>query len=74
MYKLLLSNGVEIPSIGLGTYPMYGKTLSEVVISAYSVGYRLIDTADNYYNEKDLGESLSLLYQNTSATRDDYFW
>lgn len=73
MYKLLLSNGVEIPSIGLGTYPMYGKTLSEVVISAYSVGYRLIDTADNYYNEKDLGESLSLLYQNTSATRDDLF-
>lgn len=73
MHKLLLSNGVEIPTIGLGTYPMYGKTLIDAVLSAYLAGYRLIDTADNYYNEKDLGESLSQLYHETSATRNDLF-
>ena len=73
MHKLLLSNGVEIPTIGLGTYPMYGKTLTDAVLSAYLAGYRLIDTADNYYNEKDLGERLSQLYHKTSATRNDLF-
>ena len=73
MYNTLLSNGVEIPTIGLGTYPMYGNTLTEAVLSAYSAGYRLIDTADNYYNEKDLGESLLDLYKKTSAKREDLF-
>ena len=73
MHKILLSNGVEMPSIGLGTYPMYGTTLTEAVLSAYSAGYRLIDTADNYYNEKDLGESLLELYKKTSAKREDLF-
>lgn len=73
MHNVILSNGVEMPPIGLGTYPMYGETLTEAVIAAYSAGYRLIDTADNYYNEKDLGLSLSQLYDKTSATRDDLF-
>lgn len=73
MDKLILSNGIEIPQIGLGTYPMYGDTLTNSVISAYKAGFRLIDTADNYYNEKDLGESLAQLYEKTSATREEFF-
>ena len=73
MDKLILSNGIEIPKIGLGTYPMYGDTLTCSVISAYKAGFRLIDTADNYYNEKDLGESLAQLYEKTSATREELF-
>lgn len=73
MDNLILSNGVEIPQIGLGTYPMYGGTLSNAVLAAYTAGFRLIDTADNYYNEKDLGESLTQLYAKTSATRKDIF-
>ena len=68
-----LSNGVEIPPIGLGTYPMMGEELTNAVVNAYHAGYRLIDTADNYYNDKDLGESLNELYAKTSATRDDLF-
>lgn len=68
-----LSNGVKIPHIGLGTYPMTGEELTNAVVNAYQVGYRLIDTADNYYNEKDLGESLNKLYTKTSATRKDMF-
>ena len=73
MDKLTLSNGIKIPQIGLGTYPMYGETLTKSVISAYEAGFRLIDTADNYYNEKDLGESLTQLYTKTSATREELF-
>lgn len=73
MHKVILSNGVEMPQIGLGTYPLYGSTLTETVIVAYSAGYRLIDTADNYYNEKDLGISLEQLYNRTPAKREEMF-
>jgi diketogulonate reductase-like aldo/keto reductase len=71
--NICLSNGIEIPHLGLGTYPMMGGELTEAVINAYQAGYRLIDTADNYYNEKDLGESLEELYSKTGATRKDLF-
>lgn len=70
---LMLSNGVPIPHIGLGTYPMRGQLLSDTLLTAYDCGYRLIDTADNYYNEEDLGESLQALYKNTDAKRTDLF-
>ena len=73
MHKTILSNNVEMPLIGLGTYPIYGEELTKTVISAYNAGYRLIDTSDNYYNEKDLGISLEELYKNTSAKRKDLF-
>lgn len=69
----LLSNGTEIPAIGMGTYPLNGKTLMNAVYEAYCCGYRLFDTADNYYNEEDLGESLKALYCSTDAKRDKLF-
>lgn len=68
-----LSNGVEMPHLGLGTYPMKGEELTDAVLNAYRAGYRLIDTADNYYNEQDLGESLRVLYDRTEATREEMF-
>ena len=71
--KVLLSNGIERPHLGLGTYPMKGEELTTAVINAYQVGYRLIDTADNYYNEADLGISLQSLYEQTDAKRQDMF-
>lgn len=69
----VLSNGVLIPRIGFGTYPMMGLQLNEAIFSAYNCGYRLVDTADNYYNESDLGDSLSDLYKKTDATREELF-
>lgn len=71
--RVKLSNGVLIPHIGLGSYPMRGIELTEAVINAYHVGFRLIDTADNYYNEADLGDSLQRLYTQTDAKRSDMF-
>lgn len=73
MQDIILSNGVEIPRIGLGTYPMIGETLTSAVVTAYKSGYRLIDTADNYYNEADLGLSLQKLYNSTDAKRNNLF-
>lgn len=68
-----LSNGIQMPSIGLGTYPLYAQQLTDVLSMAYEEGYRLIDTADNYYNEKDLGESLCYVYNQLGAKREDFF-
>ena len=68
-----LYNGVKIPKIGFGTYPLSGQILTSSVISAYTCDYRLFDTADNYYNEEDLGISLSALYNKTAASRGDVF-
>lgn len=70
---LKLHNGVEIPHLGLGTYPMNGVELTNAVLEAYKTGYRLIDTADNYYNESDLGDSLKKLYALTDANREEMF-
>lgn len=71
--KFLLSNGLEIPIVGMGTYPLNGQTLSNAVYDAYCCGYRLYDTADNYYNEEDLGRSLKILYTKTDAKREKLF-
>lgn len=68
-----LSNGVEMPAIGMGTYPLVGQQLTDVSGWAYQAGYRLFDTADNYYNEEDLGASLAHLYSTSSAKRDELF-
>ena len=53
-----LANGVELPSIGLGSFPMKDELL-QVVPRAYSMGYRLVDTSDNYKNEKFVGQGLA---------------
>ncbi|MCQ2217120.1 MAG: aldo/keto reductase [Paludibacteraceae bacterium] len=73
MNTIKLHNGVEMPCIGLGTYPIFGDQLKQTVLSAYDAGYRLIDTADNYYNEEDLGNSLSNLYKKRGNVRNDMF-
>lgn len=73
MNKTTLVNGVEIPMIGMGTYPLNGELLLKTMEAAYQLGYRLFDTSDNYYNEEDLGNSLNYLYKHTSANRSDFF-
>lgn len=57
----------------MGTYPLNGQALLSAVHDAYCCGYRLFDTADNYYNEEDLGKSLEALYDSTDAKREDLF-
>lgn len=58
-YKLY--NGVEIPTIGLGTFHTDGEVLTKVVEAQIKTGCGLIDTASAYGNEKALGDSLKLL-------------
>jgi diketogulonate reductase-like aldo/keto reductase len=57
--KIKLNNGVEMPIFGLGTYQMQnGRETYQAVLYALQIGYRLIDTAKMYENEKDVGEAL----------------
>lgn len=56
--KLTLSNGVEIPQIALGTWLIDDGDVSEAVIKAVSLGYRHIDTAQAYGNERGVGEGV----------------
>ncbi|MBA4851427.1 aldo/keto reductase [Emticicia sp. BO119] len=53
-----LSNGVEIPKLGLGTWMIEDSKATEAVRSAIAIGYRHIDTAQAYGNERGVGEGI----------------
>lgn len=53
-----LSNGVEIPKLGLGTWFIDDDKAAEAVRAAIEVGYRNIDTAQAYGNERGVGEGV----------------
>ncbi|MEW4211732.1 aldo/keto reductase [Priestia megaterium] len=55
-YKL--SNGVEIPLLGLGTWLLDDEQAAQAVRDAVSLGYRHIDTAQAYMNEAGIGEGI----------------
>lgn len=58
MEKFKLNNGVEMPSIGIGTYLLSPDEAEASVTEALKVGYRLIDTANAYQNEKAVGRAI----------------
>ena len=59
MKTIQLNNGVEMPMIGFGTFQITDqKQCEESVISAINAGYRLIDTAEAYGNEKFVGNAI----------------
>ena len=55
---LTLANGLEMPQLGLGTWPMNDAEAAVTVEAALKMGYRLIDTAENYENERGVGEGI----------------
>ena len=54
----ILSNGVSIPKVGLGTWFINNKNAAEAVRQAVNTGYRLIDTAQAYSNEAGVGKGI----------------
>lgn len=59
--SLKLNNDIQIPSVGFGTWQLKdGKEVEAAVSEALRVGYRLIDTAKIYGNEKGVGEAISV--------------
>ncbi|MGN9908715.1 aldo/keto reductase [Phytohabitans sp. LJ34] len=53
-----LPHGAEMPRLGLGTWPMDDAAAETTVAAAIELGYRLVDTAENYGNERGVGRGL----------------
>src|SRR5581483_7953204 len=56
---LTLNNGVEIPPLGLGVFQTPPGETSAAVTAALDIGYRHIDTAAAYGNEREVGQALA---------------
>ncbi|WP_028526630.1 aldo/keto reductase [Runella limosa] len=56
--KFILSNGVEIPKLGLGTWEISNEKAAQAVIDAVNLGYRHIDSAQAYSNENGVGDGV----------------
>lgn len=56
--KYTLSNGLTIPKLGLGTWFIDDDKAADAVCRAVNAGYRLIDTAQAYGNEREVGEGI----------------
>jgi len=56
--KFTLSNGVQIPKLGLGTWFISNEDVVQAVKDAVGIGYRHIDTAQAYRNESGVGEGV----------------
>lgn len=64
-----LNNGIEMPLVGLGTYDIYGEEAVMAVKTALEIGYRLIDTAEMYENEQQIGKAI----KESEVPREDIF-
>ena len=56
--NITLNNGVEIPQLGFGVFQIPPEQTREATLSALEVGYRHIDTAEMYGNEKEVGQAV----------------
>ena len=64
-----LNNGIEIPSIGIGTFMISPENAEISVREALKMGYRLIDTANAYVNERAVGRGI----KTSGVDRDEIF-
>ena len=64
-----LNNGVQMPLVGLGTFMLEPDDAEAAVVSALQDGYRLIDTANAYMNEKAVGRGI----KRSGVAREDIF-
>ena len=58
MEYVKLNNGVEMPILGFGVYQIPEEEIKQCVLDALRVGYRAIDTAQSYFNEREVGEAI----------------
>jgi 2,5-diketo-D-gluconate reductase A len=69
MKTVKLNNGVEMPIIGYGVFQIENDKCEKCVSDALEAGYRLIDTAQAYYNEEGVGRAI----KNSGIPREDIF-
>lgn len=69
MKNITLSNGVQMPILGFGTFQIEPEQTQNLVSQAIGAGYRHIDTAQSYQNEREVG----LAIKNSGIARDEFF-
>ena len=58
MEYLTFNNGIQMPIVGFGTFMLSGETCTQSVVSAINSCYRMIDTAEAYGNEREVGDGI----------------
>ncbi|XAR68909.1 3-beta-(or 20-alpha)-hydroxysteroid dehydrogenase [Bertholletia excelsa] len=66
-----LNTGAKIPSVGLGTWRADPGSVGAAIIAAVKIGYRHIDCAQVYGNEKEIGSALKKLFEEGVVQRED---
>lgn len=69
MEYVTLNNGVKMPILGYGVYQVTKDECERCVADALKVGYRLIDTAQSYFNEEQVGDAI----KKSGIARDEIF-
>ena len=65
----ILSNGVKMPQLGYGVYQVTKEECERCVLDALKAGYRLIDTAQSYFNEEKVGSAI----KKSGISREEIF-
>lgn len=71
--EIMLNSGYKMPVLGLGTYSLKGDECIDSIFSAIDAGYRLVDTAYMYENEKEVGEAVRQAIEEGKIDREDIF-
>lgn len=67
--NFILSNGIQMPAVGIGTFTMSPEQAEQAVYTALNLGYRMIDTANAYMNERAVGRGM----RKSGVKREDIF-
>ena len=73
METIRLSNGVEVPVLGIGTFMITPADTENAVYSAIKLGYRMIDTANAYMNEEAVGKAIAKAISEGLVKREELF-
>ncbi|WP_458405158.1 aldo/keto reductase [Methanobrevibacter sp.] len=69
MQYMTLNNGIKMPIVGFGVFQISPEETKQAVLDAIDAGYRLIDTAQIYKNEKEVGQAIA----ESEISREEFF-
>ena len=73
MEYVTLNNGIKMPKAGFGVYQVNKEDCERVVIDAIKTRYRLIDTAQSYFNEEEVGNAIEKAINEGIVKREELF-
>lgn len=72
--RIRLADGNDVPILGFGTYELDREEAYQAVLWALEAGYRLIDSAEWYENEKEVGQAILDFCKTTNTARSEIFY